>query len=154
MFQGSMVAIVTPMADDGRVDFDALDALVEWHIAEGTDAIVAVGTTGESATLEVPEHLQVIEHCIKIAAGRIPVIAGTGSNNTAHAIAMTRHAEELGADAALLVAPYYTKPTPEGLYRHFSAIAGAVSLPLILYNVPSRTITDILPETVERLASV
>jgi 4-hydroxy-tetrahydrodipicolinate synthase len=154
MFQGSMVAIVTPMADDGRVDFDALDALVEWHIAEGTDAIVAVGTTGESATLEVPEHLQVIEHCIRTAAGRIPVIAGTGSNNTAHAIAMTRHAEELGADAALLVAPYYNKPTQEGLYRHFSAIAGAVSLPLILYNVPSRTITDILPETVERLASV
>jgi 4-hydroxy-tetrahydrodipicolinate synthase len=153
MFQGSMVAVVTPMAEDGRVDFDALDALVEWHIAEGTDAVVAVGTTGESATLEVHEHLQVLEHCIKTAAGRIPVIAGTGSNNTAHAATMTRRAEELGADAALLVAPYYNKPTQEGLYRHFSAIAGAVSLPIILYNVPSRTITDILPETVARLAS-
>ncbi|MGH8370540.1 MAG: 4-hydroxy-tetrahydrodipicolinate synthase, partial [Gammaproteobacteria bacterium] len=154
MFQGSMVAIVTPMAEDGRVDFDALDALVEWHITEGTDAIVAVGTTGESATLEVAEHLQVIERCIKIAAGRVPIIAGTGSNNTAHAVEMTRRAEALGADAALLVAPYYNKPTQEGLYQHFSTIAAAVSLPIILYNVPSRTITDILPETVARLAYI
>lgn len=154
MFQGSMVAIVTPMAEDGRVDFDSLAALVDWHIAEGTDAIVAVGTTGESATLEVPEHLQVIEHCIRVAAGRVPVIAGTGSNNTAHAIEMTRRAQMLGAAAALLVTPYYNKPTQEGLYLHFRAIADAVSLPIILYNVPSRTITDILPETVARLSAV
>jgi 4-hydroxy-tetrahydrodipicolinate synthase len=154
MFQGSMVALVTPMAEDGRVDYEALEKLVEWHIAEGTDAIVAVGTTGESATLEVPEHLQVVEHCIRVAAGRIPVIAGTGSNNTAHAIEMTRRAQALGANAALLVVPYYNKPTQEGLYRHFSAIADAVSLPVILYNVPSRTVTDMLPETVGRLATV
>lgn len=154
MFQGSMVALVTPMAEDGRVDFEALEKLVEWHIAEGTDAIVAVGTTGESATLEVAEHLQVVEHCIRAAAGRVPVIAGTGSNNTAHAIEMTRRAQALGANAALLVVPYYNKPTQEGLYRHFSAIADAVSLPVILYNVPSRTVTDLLPETVGRLATV
>ncbi|HET7396876.1 MAG TPA: 4-hydroxy-tetrahydrodipicolinate synthase [Gammaproteobacteria bacterium] len=154
MFQGSMVAIVTPMTEDGQVDLDALAGLVEWHVAEGTDAIVAVGTTGESATLEVPEHLRVIEHCVKTATGRIPVIAGTGSNNTAHAVEMTRRAEALGADAALLVAPYYNKPTQEGLYRHFKSIAEAVSFPIILYNVPSRTITDIQPETVVRLAAV
>ncbi|HET7922288.1 MAG TPA: 4-hydroxy-tetrahydrodipicolinate synthase, partial [Gammaproteobacteria bacterium] len=126
---------------------------IEWQIAEGTDAIVAVGTTGESATLEVSEHLKVIEHSIRTAAGRVPVIAGTGSNNTAHAIEMTRQAEVLGADAALLVTPYYNRPGQEGLYRHFSAIAAAVSLPIILYNVPSRTATDLLPETVVRLAS-
>lgn len=154
MFHGSMVAIVTPMTEDGQVDFAALAALVEWHVAEGTDAIVAVGTTGESATLEVAEHLQVIECCLKTAAGRIPVIAGTGSNNTAHAVEMTRRAEALGADAGLLVAPYYNKPTQEGLYRHFSVIATSVSLPIILYNVPSRTITDILPATVARLAGI
>lgn len=153
MFKGSMVAIVTPMTDNGQVDFDALAALVEWHIGEGTDAIVAVGTTGESATLKVPEHLQVIEQCVKTAAGRVPVIAGTGSNDTAHAIDMTRRAEALGVAACLLVAPYYNKPTQEGLYRHFTAIAQSVSLPIILYNVPSRTITDILPETVVRLAA-
>ena len=153
MFRGSMVAIVTPMAEDGRVDFDALGALVNWHISEGTDAIVAVGTTGESATLEVPEHLQAIECCIQAAAGRVPVIAGTGSNNTSHAVEMTRQAEALGADGCLLVTPYYNKPTQEGLFRHFSAIAEAVAIPLVLYNVPSRTSVDMLPETVVRLAA-
>lgn len=152
MFRGSMVAIVTPMAEDGRVDFDALTALVNWHVAEGTDAIVAVGTTGESATLEVPEHLQAIECCIQASAGRVPVIAGTGSNNTVHAVEMTRRAESLGADGCLLVTPYYNKPTQEGLFRHFSAIAEAVAIPLVLYNVPSRTAVDMLPDTVVRLA--
>jgi 4-hydroxy-tetrahydrodipicolinate synthase len=154
MFQGSMVALVTPMAADGRVDFAALDALLDWHLAEGTDAVVAVGTTGESATLEDEEHMEVVARCVRRLKGRIPVIAGTGSNNTAHAVLMSRRAQELGADAVLVVAPYYNKPAQEGLYRHFRAIAEAVSLPVLLYNVPSRTITDILPATVERLAKL
>ncbi|MGE5626042.1 MAG: 4-hydroxy-tetrahydrodipicolinate synthase [Bacillota bacterium] len=154
MFQGSMVALVTPMAADGRVDFDALDALLDWHVAEGTDAIVAVGTTGESATLETDEHMEVVARCVKHLSGRIPVIAGTGSNSTAHAVSLSRRAQELGADAVLTIAPYYNKPGQEGLYRHFRAVAEAVSVPVILYNVPSRTITDILPETVERLAEL
>ena len=154
MFQGSMVALVTPMAADGRVDFAALDALLDWHLAEGTDAVVAVGTTGESATLETEEHLEVVARCVKHLDGRIPVIAGTGSNSTAHAVSLSRRAQELGASALLTVAPYYNKPGQEGLYRHFRAIAEAVSVPVILYNVPSRTITDILPETVERLATL
>ena len=154
MFQGSMVALVTPMAEDGRVDHAALDALLEWHIAEGTDAIVAAGTTGESATLETGEFMQLVERCVKTVAGRIPVIAGTGSNSTAHAVLLSRRAQELGADALLVVAPYYNKPGQEGLYRHFRSIAEAVSLPVILYNVPSRTITDIQPVTVERLAQI
>lgn len=154
MFQGSMVALVTPMAADGRVDGAALDALLDWHLSEGTDAVVAVGTTGESATLEDDEHLAVVARCIRRLKGKIPVIAGTGSNNTAHAVQMSRRAEELGADAVLTVAPYYNKPMQEGLYRHFRAIAEAVSLPVLLYNVPSRTVTDILPATVERLAKL
>ena len=154
MFQGSMVALVTPMAEDGRVDLAALDALLEWHIAEGTDAIVAAGTTGESSTLETEEFMQLVARCVKTVARRIPVIAGTGSNSTAHAIQLSRRAEELGADALLVVAPYYNKPGQEGLYQHFRSIAEAVSLPVILYNVPSRTITDIQPATVERLAQV
>ena len=154
MFQGSMVALVTPMAADGRVDFAALDALLDWHLAEGTDAVVAVGTTGESPTLEAEEHLDVVARCVKRLSGRLPVIAGTSSNSTAHAVALSRRAQELGADALLTVAPYYNKPGQEGLYRHFRAIAEAVSVPVILYNVPSRTITDILPETVERLAEL
>lgn len=154
MFQGSMVAIVTPMAADGRVDEAALDALLDWHLAEGTDAVVAVGTTGESATLEDEEHLAVVARCIHRLKGRIPVIAGTGSNNTAHAVQMSRRAQELGADAVLVVAPYYNKPMQEGLYRHFRAIAEAVTLPVLLYNVPGRTITDILPATVERLSKL
>jgi len=149
-----MVALVTPMADDGRVDFAALDGLLDWHLAEGTDAVVAVGTTGESATLEDDEHMAVVARCVQRLKGKIPVIAGTGSNNTAHAARMSRHAEGLGADAVLTVVPYYNKPMQEGLYRHFRAIAGAVTLPVILYNVPSRTITDLQPATVERLAKL
>ncbi len=154
MFQGSMVALVTPMAADGRVDFAALDGLLDWHLAEGTDGVVAVGTTGESATLEDDEHMEVVARCVQRLKGRIPVIAGTGSNNTAHAVLMSRRAQALGADAVLVVAPYYNKPVQEGLYRHYRAIAEAVSLPVLLYNVPSRTITDILPATVERLAKL
>ena len=149
-----MVALVTPMAADGRIDFGALDTLLDWHLAEGTDAVVAVGTTGESATLEVEEHLEVVARCVRRLAGRLPVIASTGSNDTAHAVSMSRRAQELGAAALLSVAPYYNKPGQEGLYRHFRTIAEAVSLPVILYNVPSRTITDIVPETVERLAAI
>jgi 4-hydroxy-tetrahydrodipicolinate synthase len=154
MFQGSMVALVTPMAADGRVDFAALDALLDWHVAEGTDGVVAVGTTGESATLEDEEHMEVVARCVQRLKGRIPVIAGTGSNNTAHAVLMSRRAQEAGAAAVLVVAPYYNKPVQEGLYRHYRAIAEAVSLPVLLYNVPSRTITDILAPTVERLAKL
>lgn len=154
MFQGSMVALVTPMADGGRLDLKTLDALVDWHVAEGTDAIVATGTTGESAVLEGEEYLEVVARCVRAAAGRVPVIAGAGSNSTAHAVQLSRRAEALGADAVLSVAPYYNKPGQEGLYRHFRAVAEAVSIPVILYNVPSRTITDILPETVERLAKL
>ncbi|MGH8398179.1 MAG: 4-hydroxy-tetrahydrodipicolinate synthase [Gammaproteobacteria bacterium] len=154
MFQGSMVALVTPMADDGQVDYAALEELVQWHVNEGTDGIVAVGTTGESATLETAEHMRVLDCCLWAAGGRIPVIAGTGSNSTTHAVALTRLAQVRGAAAALVVAPYYNKPTQEGLYRHFRAIAEAVSLPVILYNVPSRTVTDLLPETIERLAAI
>lgn len=154
MIQGSIVAIVTPMHADGRVDFDALDRLVDWHIAEGTDAIVAVGTTGESATLDIDEHLGVIARVIQRAARRVPIIAGTGANSTAEAIELTRAAAEAGADAALLVTPYYNKPPQEGLYRHFKAIAEAVKIPQILYNVPGRTGVDMLPATVARLAQV
>lgn len=154
MIQGSIVAIVTPMHADGRVDSDALDRLVDWHIAEGTDAIVAVGTTGESPTLDVDEHIEVIRRVVKRAAGRVPVIGGTGANSTAEAIELTRAAAEVGADAALLVTPYYNKPPQEGLYRHFKAIAEAVKLPQILYNVPGRTGVDMLPVTVARLAAM
>lgn len=154
MIQGSIVAIVTPMHADGRVDFDALDRLVDWHIAEGTDAIVAVGTTGESATLDIDEHLGVIARVIQRAARRVPIIAGTGANSTAEAIELTRAAAEVGADAALLVTPYYNKPPQEGLYRHFKAIAEAVKIPQILYNVPGRTGVDMLPATIARLALV
>lgn len=154
MIHGSIVAIVTPMHPDGRVDYDALDRLVDWHIAEGTDAIVAVGTTGESATLHVDEHLGVIARVVQRSARRVPVIAGTGANSTAEAIELTRAAAATGADAALLVTPYYNKPPQEGLYRHFKAIAEAVGIPQILYNVPGRTGVDMLPATVARLAQV
>ncbi len=152
--RGSIVAIITPMFDDGKVDFDALTRLVEWHIAEGTDGIVAVGTTGESATLDVVEHASVIEHVIKVVAGRIAVIAGTGANSTREAIELTSTAKKLGADAALLVTPYYNKPTQEGLYRHYRAVAEAVDLPQMLYNVPGRTGVDMHNDTVIRLAEV
>lgn len=154
MFQGSMVALVTPMHPDGKLDEEALARLVAFHIEHGTDAIVAVGTTGESATLDHQEHAEVVRQVIQLAGGRIPVIAGTGSNSTREAIELTRHAKEAGADACLLVTPYYNKPTQEGLYQHFKAIAEAVAIPQILYNVPGRTAVDMLPETVERLAQI
>lgn len=154
MFHGSMVALVTPMAADGTLDFDALARLVEFHIENGTDAIVAVGTTGESATLDVDEHVDVVHRVVRQVAGRIPVIAGTGANSTREAIDLTRLAMEAGADACLLVTPYYNKPTQEGLYLHYRAIAEAVPIPQILYNVPGRTACDMLPDTVSRLADI
>lgn len=154
MFHGSMVALVTPMHDDGAVDLPALERLVDFHVENGTDAIVAVGTTGESATLSETEHCAVVRQVVEFARGRVPVIAGTGSNCTREAIDLTRCAMEAGADACLLVAPYYIKPTQEGLYLHYKAIADAVPIPQILYNVPGRTVCDILPETVARLAGV
>jgi 4-hydroxy-tetrahydrodipicolinate synthase len=149
-----MVALVTPMQEDGSVDFDSLGRLVEFHVENGTDAIVAMGTTGESATLDEQEHCQVIRRVVEMAAGRIPVIAGTGANSTSEAIHLTRCAMEAGADACLLVTPYYNKPTQEGLYQHFRAVAEAVAVPQILYNVPGRTAVDMSNDTVERLASI
>ncbi|MBT3613594.1 MAG: 4-hydroxy-tetrahydrodipicolinate synthase, partial [Thiotrichales bacterium] len=154
MFKGSMVALVTPMNSDGELDWDALEQLVEFHIDGGTDAIVAMGTTGESATLNEKEHCAVIQRVIKCVAGRVPVIAGTGANSTQEAIDLTRCAKEQGADAALLVTPYYNKPTQEGLYLHYKAVAEAVDIPQILYNVPGRTACDMLPETIGRLSSI
>ncbi len=154
MFHGSMVALATPMHDDGGLDFEALERLVEFHIESGTDAIVSVGTTGESPTLNEKDHCVVIRKTVDIAAGRLPVIAGTGSNCTREAIDLTRAAMESGADACLLVTPYYNKPTQEGLYRHYKALAETVAIPQILYNVPSRTACDLLPETVERLSKI
>ena len=149
-----MVALVTPMADDGRLDLAALDALVEWHLSQGTDAIVAIGTTGEASTLEGDEQFEVVARCVRAARGRVPVIAGATSNSTAYAVQLSRRAEAVGADAVLSAAPYYNKPMQEGLYRHFKAVAEAVSIPVLLYNVPSRSVADILPETVERLAQL
>ncbi len=154
MFHGSMVALVTPMQADGSVDYTALARLVEFHVEEGTDAIVAVGTTGESATLDEKEHCEVVRFVVEQARGRLPVIAGTGSNSTREALALTRCAMEAGADAALLVTPYYNKPTQHGLIAHYRHIAEAVPLPQILYNVPGRTAVDMLPETVAELAKV
>ena len=154
VFRGSIVALVTPMNQDGSVDWKALDALLEWHIVSGTHGIVSVGTTGESATLDVGEHLHVVKRCVEVVAGRVPVIAGTGANATSEAIELSRKAESLGADACLLVTPYYNKPTQAGLLAHYAAIARAVSVPLILYNVPGRTACDMLPETVARLAEI
>lgn len=154
MFQGSMVALVTPMHDDGSIDEAALSGLVEFHVDNQTDAIVAVGTTGESATLDEEEHCHVVKRVVEMARGRIPVIAGTGSNSTREAVELTRCAKQAGADACLLVTPYYNKPTQEGLYQHFKAVAEAVDIPQILYNVPGRTAVDMLPETVARLAKI
>ncbi|MCO6440122.1 MAG: 4-hydroxy-tetrahydrodipicolinate synthase [Nitrococcus mobilis] len=154
MFRGSMVALITPMHDDGSIDEKALQRLVEFHIEQGSDAIVAVGTTGESATLDYDEHCHVMRRIVEMARGRIPVIGGTGSNSTWEAIKLTRCAMEGGCDAALLVTPYYNKPTQEGLFRHFEAVAEAVPIPQILYNVPSRTACDLLPDTVARLAEI
>jgi 4-hydroxy-tetrahydrodipicolinate synthase len=153
MFSGSIVAIVTPFKN-GKVDEKALGDLVEWHIASGTNAIVPCGTTGESATLEYEEHYRVIEVVIKAANKRVPVIAGTGANATDETIMITKMAKKLGADAALLVSPYYNKPTQEGLYRHYKAVAEAVKMPILLYNVPGRTAVNILPATVARLAEI
>ena len=154
IIQGSIVAIVTPMFEDGSVDWKGLEKLVEWHIQQGTNSIVAVGTTGEASTLSMAEHTQVIKEVIRVANKRIPVIAGTGANSTHEAIELTKEAKELGADAALLVTPYYNKPTQEGLFQHYKAIAEAVDLPQILYNVPGRTGVDLLNETVIRLADI
>ncbi|WP_193165064.1 4-hydroxy-tetrahydrodipicolinate synthase [Microbulbifer hainanensis] len=154
MFSGSMVALATPMYADGSLDWDSLHNLVEWHIEQGTRALVAVGTTGESATLNVNEHLEVIRRVVDQVAGRIPVIAGTGANSTTEAIELTETAAKCGADACLLVTPYYNKPTQEGLFQHYKTVAKAVSIPQILYNVPGRTAVDMLPETVQRLAAI
>lgn len=154
MFRGSMVALITPMQANGELDEAALEALVAFHLENGTDAIVAVGTTGESATLDYQEHRHVVKRVVDLVAGKVPVIAGTGSNSTAEAIEMTSYAMQDGADACLLVTPYYNKPTQEGLFQHYKAIADRVAIPQILYNVPGRTACDLLPETVERLASV
>ncbi len=152
MFRGSIVAIVTPFKKDGAVDFEKLRELVEFQIENGTDGIVPCGTTGEASTLDYDEHLAVVKTVVEQVAKRIPVIAGTGSNCTAEAIEMTQKAKDVGADGALLVTPYYNKPTQEGLYRHYMAVADAVALPQILYNVPGRTGVNLLPETVARLA--
>jgi 4-hydroxy-tetrahydrodipicolinate synthase len=154
MFSGSIVAIVTPMNVDGSVDFKALDRLVEFHIDNRTDGIVAVGTTGESATLSVEEHIEVVRRVVASARKRVPVIAGTGGNSTTEAIELTRLSKQAGADACLLVTPYYNKPPQEGLYRHFKLIAETVAIPQILYNVPGRTACDMKPETVARLAQI
>ncbi|UCE72480.1 MAG: 4-hydroxy-tetrahydrodipicolinate synthase [Nitrospiraceae bacterium] len=153
MFKGSIVAIVTPFKN-GKLDEKALKDLIEWHIAEGTNAIVPCGTTGESATLEYEEHYRVIELTIQVVNKRVPVIAGTGANSTSETIIMTRRAQDLGADGALLVVPYYNKPTQEGLYLHYKAIAEAVDIPMVLYNVPGRTALNMLPQTVARLADL
>ena len=152
--QGSMVALVTPMQADGEVDFESLTRLLEFHIASGTHAIVSVGTTGESATLAVDEHLKVIQHSVDVVNQRIPVVAGTGANSTSEAVYLTKQASEAGADAALVVVPYYNKPNQEGLYQHFKAIAEAVSIPQVLYNVPGRTVADLSNETIARLARI
>ncbi|MCC6140426.1 MAG: 4-hydroxy-tetrahydrodipicolinate synthase [Nitrospira sp.] len=153
MFTGSHVAIVTPFRK-GKVDERALGDLIEWQIAQGTNGIVPCGTTGESATLSHEEHNRVIELTVEVVRRRVPVTAGTGSNSTDEAISLTRHAKEAGADAALLITPYYNKPTQEGLYRHYKAIAEAVDLPLVLYNIPGRTGVNMLPSTITRLASI
>ena len=154
MFKGSMVALVTPMREDGSIDRKALHELVEWHIQSKTDAIVAVGTTGESATLEHDEQFELISSVVKQVAGRVPVIAGTGTNATHSTLKLTENAMKAGADACLIVTPYYNKPTQNGLYQHYKTIAEKSDAPIILYNVPGRTACDLLPETVERLAKI
>jgi len=153
MFAGTLVALVTPFKD-GQVDYAAIERLVEWHVEQGTDGLVPVGTTGESPTVTVEEHERIIRTVVESAAGRVPVVAGTGGNATAEAIHLTRFAKDVGADASLQVCPYYNKPTQEGLYRHFAAIAEAVDLPMVLYNIPSRTGVSMTPATVARLAQV
>lgn len=154
MLSGSIVALVTPMTANNELDWDALHKLLDWHLQQGTNAIVAVGTTGESATLSVTEHKSVIKAVVDHVKGKIPVVAGTGANSTSEAIELTASAKSAGADACLLVTPYYNKPTQEGLYQHFKKIAEDVAIPQVLYNVPGRTAVDMLPETVLRLAKV
>lgn len=154
MFHGSYTALVTPMDADGRVDNDAFMRFVEWQITEGTNGIVPVGTTGESPTLSHAEHKHVVELAIKAAKGRVPVVAGAGSNSTAEAIGLARHAEQVGADAVLVVTPYYNKPTQEGLYRHYKAIADSIALPVFIYNIPGRSVVDMSVETMARLAEI
>lgn len=154
MLKGSLVALITPMNQDGSIHFEHLRNLIDWHIDNGTDGIVAVGTTGESATLDVDEHLAVIETTVKHVGKRVPVIAGTGANNTAEAIALSQAAEKIGADYTLSVVPYYNKPSQEGIYRHFKAIAEATSIPMIVYNVPGRTVVNMTNETILRLAEI
>jgi len=154
MITGSLVAIVTPMREDASLDWDAYRRLIDWHVAEGSSAIVAVGTTGESATVDPAEHVELIRVAVQAAAGRIKVIAGAGANSTREAIELTTHAKRVGADASLQVVPYYNRPNQEGMYRHFRAIAEAVDLPMILYNVPSRTVADLSVETALRLTQV
>ena len=151
LFKGAGVAMATPMKENGEIDYEVLGRLIEDQIAGHTDAIIICGTTGEAPTLEDDEHLEAIRYTVEKTAGRIPVIAGTGSNNTAHAVMMSKEAQKLGADGCLLVAPYYNKATQNGLVKHFATIAGAVDIPCILYNVPSRTGSNILPETAVRL---
>ena len=150
--QGSIVALVTPMLEDGSIDFDGLRCLIDWHIAEGTDCIGVVGTTGESPTVSMAENCEVIRVAVEHAAGRVPIMAGTGANSTAEAIELSRFAKQVGADCHLSVVPYYNRPSQEGIYQHFKAISEAVDLPLVLYNVPSRTVADMQPETALRLA--
>jgi 4-hydroxy-tetrahydrodipicolinate synthase len=152
MFKGSLVALITPMREDGTVDEKAYGDFVDWQIKEGTSAVVPVGTTGESPTLSHHEHRRVVEIAIEVSAGRVPVIAGAGSNSTEEAIALTRHAKEAGANAALIVTPYYNKPTQEGMFLHYTAIADAVDLPIIIYNIPPRSVVDMSVETMARLA--
>ena len=152
--QGSIVALVTPMHDDGQVDYPTLRRLIDWHIQEGTHCIGVVGTTGESPTVDVEEHCEIIRVAVEQAAGRVPVMAGAGANSTQEAIELARYAKKVGADCALQVVPYYNKPTQEGIYQHFKTIAEAVDLPTVLYNVPGRTVTDMQHETVMRLAQV
>jgi len=153
MFKGSFTALLTPMRD-GKVDERAFQSFVEWQIKEGTQGLVPCGTTGESPTLSHPEHMRVAELCIEVAKGRVPVIAGTGSNSTAEAIALAKHAEKAGADAQLVVTPYYNKPTQEGLYRHYKAIHDSCGLPIIIYNIPGRSVIDMSVETMARLAEL
>ncbi|WP_269633670.1 4-hydroxy-tetrahydrodipicolinate synthase [Pelomonas sp. BJYL3] len=151
---GSIVALVTPMQDDGSVDYDALRRLIDWHIAEGTDCIGVVGTTGESPTVTVDEHCEIIRVAVEHAARRVPIMAGTGANSTAEAINLSRYAKSVGADCTLSVVPYYNKPSQEGIYQHYKAIAEAVDIPMMLYNVPGRTVADMSPETALRCASL
>ena len=148
VLKGSLVALVTPFHESGEVDYDSLESLVQWHIDEGTNGIVSVGTTGESATLRIEEHLEVIKKTVEYASGKIPIIAGTGANSTQEAVDLTRESQVLGADYSLLVTPYYNKPTQAGLIKHYEKIASEIDMPQILYNVPTRTACDLIPASV------